>query len=88
VHVGPEKQLTWSQELADPCHYRDHNKVKVGAVLENRQRQVIGISRQSGRNSTSAPPGTHEHAAQAVLAASGSRAVFQRHDLIAAAWKC
>jgi uncharacterized protein len=37
------RQLTWSQELADLYHYRDHNKVEVDAVLENRQRQVIGI---------------------------------------------
>jgi predicted AAA+ superfamily ATPase len=37
------RQLTWSQELADLYHYRDHNKVEVDAVLENRQRQVVGI---------------------------------------------
>jgi predicted AAA+ superfamily ATPase len=37
------RQLTWSHELADLYHYRDHNKVEVDAILENRQRQVIGI---------------------------------------------
>ena len=37
------RQLTWSNELADLYHYRDHNKVEVDAVLENRRRQVIGI---------------------------------------------
>lgn len=37
------RQLTGSSELADLYHYRDHNKVKVDAVLENRQRQVVGI---------------------------------------------
>ncbi len=37
------RQLTWCTELADLYHYRDHNKVEVDAVLENRRRQVIGI---------------------------------------------
>jgi len=37
------RQLTWSAELADLYHYRDHNKVEVDAVLENRRRQVVGI---------------------------------------------
>ncbi|GAA2616030.1 ATP-binding protein [Dactylosporangium fulvum] len=37
------RQTTWSQELVDIYHYRDHNKVEVDAVLENRQGQVIGI---------------------------------------------
>jgi uncharacterized protein len=37
------RQLTWSQELVDLYHYRDHNKVEVDAVLENRQREVVGI---------------------------------------------
>jgi len=37
------RQLTWSAELTDLYHYRDHNKVEVDAVLENRCRQVIGI---------------------------------------------
>lgn len=37
------RQLTWSNELADLYHYRDHNKVEVDAVLENRRRQVVGI---------------------------------------------
>jgi uncharacterized protein len=37
------RQLTWSQELADLYHYRDHDKVEVDAVLENRQGQVVGI---------------------------------------------
>lgn len=37
------RQLTWSAELVDLYHYRDHNKVEVDAVLENRRRQVIGI---------------------------------------------
>ncbi|MGH3275234.1 MAG: ATP-binding protein [Streptosporangiaceae bacterium] len=37
------RQLTWSAELADLYHYRDHNKNEVDGVLENRQGQVIGI---------------------------------------------
>jgi uncharacterized protein len=37
------RQLTWSQEFADLYHYRDHNKVEVDGVLENRRGQVIGI---------------------------------------------
>ena len=37
------RQLTWSRELADLYHYRDHNKVEVDCVLENRQGKVIGI---------------------------------------------
>jgi uncharacterized protein len=37
------RQLTWSRELADLYHYRDHNKVEVDGVLENRQGKVIGI---------------------------------------------
>jgi uncharacterized protein len=37
------RQLTWSTELADLYHYRDHNKVEVDVVLENRRSQVIGI---------------------------------------------
>jgi uncharacterized protein len=37
------RQLIWSAELADLHHYRDHNKIEVDAVLENRRRQVVGI---------------------------------------------
>lgn len=37
------RQLTWSTELADLYHYRDHNKVEIDAVLENRHRRVVGI---------------------------------------------
>jgi predicted AAA+ superfamily ATPase len=37
------RQLTWSTELADLYHYRDHNKSEVDAVLENRRRQVVAI---------------------------------------------
>lgn len=37
------RQLTWSRELAELYHYRDHDKVEVDAVLENRQGQVVGI---------------------------------------------
>ncbi len=37
------RQLTWSEELADLYHYRDHNKVEVDGVLVNRQGQVIAI---------------------------------------------
>lgn len=37
------RQITWSQELVDLYHYRDHNKVEVDAILENRHRQVVGI---------------------------------------------
>jgi hypothetical protein len=48
------RQLTWSQELADLFHYRDHNKVEVDAVLENRHRQVIGIEVKSASTVRSA----------------------------------
>jgi uncharacterized protein len=37
------RQLTWSGELAELYHYRDHDKVEVDAVLENRQGQVVGV---------------------------------------------
>jgi hypothetical protein len=37
------RQLTWSEQTADVYHYRDHNKVEVDAVLENRAGQVVGI---------------------------------------------
>jgi predicted AAA+ superfamily ATPase len=37
------RQLTWSTELADLYHYRDHSKFEVDAVLENRRGQVVGI---------------------------------------------
>jgi len=37
------RQLTWSRQLADLYHYRDHNKVEIDAVIENRRRQVICI---------------------------------------------
>jgi predicted AAA+ superfamily ATPase len=37
------RQLTWSDELADLYHYRDHSKFEVDAVLENRRGQVVGI---------------------------------------------
>src|SRR6266851_4906388 len=37
------RQLTWSAELADLYHYRDHNKVEVDAVIENRRGLVVGI---------------------------------------------
>lgn len=37
------RQITWSQELVDLYHYRDHNKVEVDGILENRRGQVIGI---------------------------------------------
>jgi predicted AAA+ superfamily ATPase len=37
------RQATWSRELVDLYHYRDHNKVEVDVVIENRRREVIGI---------------------------------------------
>ena len=37
------RQLSWSSELADLYHYRDHNGVEVDAVLENRRGEVIGV---------------------------------------------
>ena len=37
------RQITWSRELVELYHYRDHNKVEVDAVLESRQGQVVGI---------------------------------------------
>ena len=37
------RQLTWSHELAELYHYRDHNKIEVDGILENRHGQVVGI---------------------------------------------
>jgi predicted AAA+ superfamily ATPase len=37
------RQITWSHELVELYHYRDHNKVEVDAVLECRQGKVVGI---------------------------------------------
>jgi predicted AAA+ superfamily ATPase len=37
------RQLTWSHQLADLYHYRDHNKIEVDGILENRHGQVVGI---------------------------------------------
>ncbi|GIE81411.1 hypothetical protein Aph02nite_73610 [Actinoplanes philippinensis] len=37
------RQATWSRETVDLHHYRDHNKVEVDVILENRQRQVVAI---------------------------------------------
>jgi predicted AAA+ superfamily ATPase len=37
------RQMTWSRDLADLYHYRDHHKVEVDAILENRRRQVVAI---------------------------------------------
>lgn len=37
------RQLTWSTQLADLYHYRDHSKFEVDAVLENRRGQVVGV---------------------------------------------
>lgn len=37
------RQLTWSEQLADLYHYRDHNKVEVDGILEDRNGHVIGI---------------------------------------------
>jgi predicted AAA+ superfamily ATPase len=37
------RQLTWSEQLAELYHYRDHSKFEVDAVLENRRGQVVGI---------------------------------------------
>jgi uncharacterized protein len=37
------RQLTWSDQLAELYHYRDHHKFEVDAVLENRRGQVVGI---------------------------------------------
>jgi predicted AAA+ superfamily ATPase len=37
------RQLTWSEELVDLYHYRDHSGSEVDAVLENRRGQVVGI---------------------------------------------
>jgi uncharacterized protein len=37
------RQLTWSQQLAELSHYRDHNKTQIDAILENRHNQVVGI---------------------------------------------
>lgn len=37
------RQLTWSTQLAELYHYRDHSQFEVDAVLENRRGQVVGI---------------------------------------------
>ncbi|GIF21477.1 putative AAA+ superfamily ATPase [Actinoplanes tereljensis] len=37
------RQLTWSEQLVELSHYRDHSKAEVDAVLENRSGQVVGI---------------------------------------------
>ena len=37
------RQISWSRELVELYHYRDHNKVEVDAVLESRRGQVVGI---------------------------------------------
>jgi predicted AAA+ superfamily ATPase len=37
------RQITWAQEPVDIYHYRDHNKVEVDAILENRQGRAVGI---------------------------------------------
>jgi hypothetical protein len=43
--VGAEisRQLTWSAERPQLCHYRDRNKVEVDLVMENRRGQVVAI---------------------------------------------
>jgi predicted AAA+ superfamily ATPase len=37
------RQITWSDELVDLYHYRDHDKVEVDVVLENRRGKVVGV---------------------------------------------
>jgi uncharacterized protein len=37
------RQITWAQEPVDLYHYRDHNKVAVDAVLENRRGRAVGV---------------------------------------------
>ncbi|GAB1693823.1 ATP-binding protein [Krasilnikovia sp. M28-CT-15] len=37
------RQLSWSNQLANLYHYRDHSKFEVDAVLENRHGHVVGI---------------------------------------------
>src|SRR5262249_42661616 len=37
------RQLAWAKEPVDLYHYRDHNKVEVDAVLENRRGRAVGI---------------------------------------------
>ncbi|WP_436536681.1 ATP-binding protein [Actinoplanes sp. HUAS TT8] len=37
------RQLTWSDQLAELHHYRDHSQFEVDAVLESRHGQVVGI---------------------------------------------
>jgi hypothetical protein len=37
------RQLTWSQTQAELFHYRDHNKVEVDIVLEDRRGAVVGV---------------------------------------------
>ena len=37
------RQLTWSDEEIALFHYRTRDQVEVGAVLENRRGEVVGI---------------------------------------------
>jgi uncharacterized protein len=37
------RQLTWSETPAEMYHYRDHNKVEVDVILEDRRGGVVGI---------------------------------------------
>lgn len=37
------RQLTWSEEEAELFHYRTRDQVEVGAVLENRRGEVVGV---------------------------------------------
>ncbi|MFD4429729.1 ATP-binding protein [Nocardia sp. NPDC058497] len=37
------RQLSWSDEEVELFHYRTRDKVEVGAVLENRRGEVVGI---------------------------------------------
>jgi uncharacterized protein len=37
------RQLTWSETPAEIYHYRDHNKVEVDVILEDRRGGVVGI---------------------------------------------
>jgi len=37
------RQITWAQEPVDLYYYRDHNKVEVDAILEDRRGRAVGI---------------------------------------------
>jgi predicted AAA+ superfamily ATPase len=44
------RQLTWTDEPVELYHYRTKDGIEVDAVLENRQRRVVGIEVKAASN--------------------------------------